>query len=195
MSAAMTRVVRVGVILIVAALVPGLFVLIAGQNPWRVLATLLLYAFGPQGWSEVLVHAIPLTLIGLGVAFALRAGLFNIGADGQLIAGAVLAVFFAPYFAGWGIAGLIVFLILGSIGGAALGSLGRLPAGLVRRQRDHRHHHAELRHDSDDQLSHPRSDAGNLAVLAAVVSHSGRLHFAGHRPGHAASCRFVRRSC
>ncbi len=123
MSAAMTRVVRVGVILIVAALVPGLFVLLAGQNPWRVLATLLLYAFGPQGWSEVLVHAIPLTLIGLGVAFALRAGLFNIGADGQLIAGAVLAVFFAPYFAGWGIAGLIVFLILGSIGGAALGAL------------------------------------------------------------------------
>ena len=123
MSAGMTRAVRVAVVLIVAALVPSLFVLIAGHNPWRVLTTLLLYAFGPQGWSEVLVHAIPLTLIGLGVAFALRAGLFNIGADGQLIAGAVLAVFFAPYFEGWGIAGLIVFLILGSIGGAALGAL------------------------------------------------------------------------
>ena len=123
MSPGMTRVVRVGVVLIVAALVPSLFVLIAGHNPWRVFTTLVLYAFGPQGWSEVLVHAIPLTLIGLGVAFALRAGLFNIGADGQLIAGAVLAVFLAPYLAGWGIAGLLVFLILGSIGGAALGAL------------------------------------------------------------------------
>jgi general nucleoside transport system permease protein len=123
MSEGMTRLVRVGVVLVVAALIPSLFVLIAGHNPWRVLATLLLYAFGPQGWSEVLVHAIPLTLIGLGVAFALRAGLFNIGGDGQLIAGAVLAVFFAPYFDGWGIIGLLFFLVLGALGGAALGAL------------------------------------------------------------------------
>ena len=78
------RVVRLGLILGFAALIPSLFVLLAGQNPWRVLTTLLLYALGPQGWSEVLVHAVPLTLIGLGVAFALRAGLFNIGGDGQL---------------------------------------------------------------------------------------------------------------
>jgi simple sugar transport system permease protein len=123
MSEGMTRVIRVTIVLVVAALVPSLFVLMAGHNPWRVLETLLLYALGPQGWSEVLVHAIPLTLIGLGVAFALRGGLFNIGSDGQLIAGAVLAVFFAPYLEGWGIAGLLVFLILGSLGGAALGAL------------------------------------------------------------------------
>jgi general nucleoside transport system permease protein len=116
------RVARLGLVLGFAALIPSLFVLVAGQNPWRVLTTLLLYAFGPQGWSEVLVHAVPLTLIGLGVAFALRAGLFNIGGDGQLIAGAVVAVFFAPYFADWGIAGLIAFLVLGFAGGAALGA-------------------------------------------------------------------------
>jgi ABC-type uncharacterized transport system permease subunit len=113
--------VRLGIVLAIAALVPSLFVIAAGQSPWRVLTTLLLYAFGPQGSSEVLVHAIPLTLIGLGVAFALRAGLFNIGGDGQLIAGAVLAVFFAPYFAGWGVLGLLAFLVLGFVGGAALG--------------------------------------------------------------------------
>jgi simple sugar transport system permease protein len=117
----MVRVVRLGLVLGVAALIPSLFVLLAGQNPWHVLTTLLLYAFGPQGWSEVLVHAIPLTLIGLGVAFALRAGLFNIGADGQLIAGAVSSVFFAPYFTGWGIAGLVAFIIVGFAGGAAVG--------------------------------------------------------------------------
>ena len=117
------RLVRVSVVFVVAAFVPSVFVLIAGHNPWRVLTTLLFYALGPQGWSEVLVHAIPLTLIGLGVAFALRAGLFNIGSDGQLIAGAILAVFLAPYFDGWGVAGLIAFLILGALGGAALGAL------------------------------------------------------------------------
>ena len=116
------RVVRLGLVLGFATLVPSIFVLLAGQNPWHVLTTLLLYAFGPQGWSEVLVHAIPLTLIGLGAAFALRAGLFNIGSDGQLIAGAIVSVFVAPYFTGWGIAGLVAFLILGFAGGAALGA-------------------------------------------------------------------------
>ena len=115
------RVLRFGLVLGFAALIPSLFVILAGQNPWHVLTTLLLYALGPQGWSEVLVHAIPLTLIGLGVAFALRAGLFNIGGDGQLITGAVVAVFFAPYFAGWGIVELVAFLVLGFAGGAALG--------------------------------------------------------------------------
>jgi ABC-type uncharacterized transport system permease subunit len=122
-SEGLRRVIRVSIVVVVAALVPSLFVLMAGHNPWRVLQTLLLYALGPQGWSEVLLHAIPLTLIGLGVAFALRGGLFNIGSDGQLIAGAILPVFFAPYFEGWGFAGLLVFLILGAIGGAALGAL------------------------------------------------------------------------
>jgi ABC-type uncharacterized transport system permease subunit len=116
------RIVRLSLVLGFAALVPSLFVLVAGQSPWRVLTTLVLYAFGPQGRSEVLLHAIPLTLIGLGVAFALRAGLFNIGGDGQLIAGAIVAVFFAPYFAGWGITGLVAFLIFGFAGGAALGA-------------------------------------------------------------------------
>ena len=116
----MVRGVRLGLLLGFAALIPSLFVLAAGQSPLHVLTTLLRYAFGPQGWSEVLVHAVPLTLIGLGVAFALRAGLFNIGADGQLIAGAIVAVFFAPYLAGWGVAGLLAFLVLGFVGGAAL---------------------------------------------------------------------------
>jgi general nucleoside transport system permease protein len=112
---------RAGLILGLAALVPSIFIVAAGKKPLHVLTTLLLYAFGPQGWSEVLVHAIPLSLIGLGVAFALRAGLFNIGSDGQLIAGAILSVLFAPYFSGWGVAGLLAFLALGFAGGAGLG--------------------------------------------------------------------------
>lgn len=113
---------RVAAVLVIAASIPSIFVLLAGHNPWRVLTTLLLYAVGPQGWSEVLVHAIPLTFIGLGVAVALRSGIFNIGSDGQLMAGAVVAVAVAPYLAGLGLKGLIIFLLFGLIGGAALGA-------------------------------------------------------------------------
>jgi simple sugar transport system permease protein len=45
------------------------------------------YAFG----SGTLVRATPLILTGLAVAIAFRAGVFNIGADGQFLAGAVIA--------------------------------------------------------------------------------------------------------
>lgn len=45
------------------------------------------YAF----WSATLVRATPLLLVGLAVALAFRAGILNIGAEGQLILGAIAA--------------------------------------------------------------------------------------------------------
>lgn len=43
--------------------------------------------------SGTLVRAVPLILTGLGLTLAFRAGVFNIGADGQLLAGAAMATF------------------------------------------------------------------------------------------------------
>jgi general nucleoside transport system permease protein len=45
----------------------------------------------PQALSRTLVEATPLALAGLSVALAFRAGLFNIGAAGQLVIGATCA--------------------------------------------------------------------------------------------------------
>ncbi|MDQ8177449.1 MAG: ABC transporter permease, partial [Gemmatimonadota bacterium] len=42
-------------------------------------------------WSATLVRATPLLLLGLSVATAFRAGILNIGAEGQLLAGAMAA--------------------------------------------------------------------------------------------------------
>jgi ABC-type uncharacterized transport system permease subunit len=51
-------------------------------------------AFGSRYalFSATLVRAVPLTLTGLAVAVAFRAGVLNIGAEGQFLAGAVAAV-------------------------------------------------------------------------------------------------------
>jgi simple sugar transport system permease protein len=49
----------------------------------------------PRAISETLTLATPLILAGLAVAFAFKAGLFNIGANGQLIMGAAGAAFVA----------------------------------------------------------------------------------------------------
>ena len=108
-------------IIAVAFVVPTIFVVLAGNDPLGSWGTLLGYTLGSwDGFSEVLVAAIPLTLIGLGLSIAFRAGIFNIGADGQLIAGAVLAVALAPLLAPMG---PLPFLLAGFAGGALLGAL------------------------------------------------------------------------
>lgn len=104
-----------------ALLVPSVFLLIAGKDVATSWLALARYTLGTwPGFSEVLVAATPLTLIGVGLANAFRAGAFNIGADGQLIAGAVLAVALAPFAGPFGIVG---FLLTGFVGGALLGAL------------------------------------------------------------------------
>ena len=112
-----------------ALVIAGAFIIVAGfasmarVSPWAMIMTLVGYTTGLVGFTEVLVHAIPLTLLGLGIAIALRAGLFNIGGDGQLICGALVAVVLSPLFAGLGWLGLLAFLVVGFSGGAILGAL------------------------------------------------------------------------
>ena len=68
--------------------------------------------------SSTLVRATPLILTGLAVALAFRAGVWNIGAEGQLLAGAATAaavgLFAAPVF---GQLTVVVALLLGAVAG------------------------------------------------------------------------------
>jgi ABC-type uncharacterized transport system permease subunit len=104
--------------------VPSGFVWLAGENPVSTWGALLAYTLGTwNGFSDVLIHAIPLTLIAIGVAVAFRAGIFNLGGDGQLICGAVLAVALAPAIGSLGSASLPLFLLAGCVGGGVVGGL------------------------------------------------------------------------
>jgi len=79
------------------------------------------------GWSELAVKAGPLILIALGLAVGFRAKLFNIGAEGQLIMGAIFGGGIALLFheqAGWWILPLMIFM--GAIGGALWGTIPAL---------------------------------------------------------------------
>lgn len=64
----------------------------AGENPWHVFKVLGKGAFG-SGYDlgMTLFYATPLIFTGLSVAVAFQAGLFNIGAEGQLTLGALAA--------------------------------------------------------------------------------------------------------
>jgi general nucleoside transport system permease protein len=68
------------------------FTWFAGENPWHVLQILAKSAFGSRyDFGMTLFYTTPLILAGLSVAVAFQAGLFNIGAEGQLTLGALAA--------------------------------------------------------------------------------------------------------
>jgi ABC-type uncharacterized transport system permease subunit len=76
--------------------------------------------------SETLTNATPLILGGLSVGLAFRAGLFNIGGQGQVIMGAVFAGFVGFHWhLPWGIH-LIAGIVAGIIGGAIWGGIAGL---------------------------------------------------------------------
>src|SRR5512147_2293542 len=80
-------------------------------------------AFGTvSGITQSIAKATPLLLVGLGICIAFRASVINIGAEGQIILGAVAATWFALEFRtlpGWVlIPGTIT---LGFVAGAAWG--------------------------------------------------------------------------
>lgn len=74
--------------------------------------------------ADVLVRATPLILAGLAIAIAFRAGVLNIGADGQLLAGATAAATIGVTVGGsLGIATLPVALICGAFAGGGWASI------------------------------------------------------------------------
>ena len=63
-----------------------------GKDPIKALSVFLLDPLGNlRGVSEVLLKSIPLILCGVGLAICYRANVWNIGAEGQLILGAICA--------------------------------------------------------------------------------------------------------
>lgn len=81
----------VGAVLL-AFLISGIILKLIGANPIKVYSYFLKASFGSWGaFSDVLVKATPLLLIGLGCALAFQMRLWNIGAEGQFFIGAFMA--------------------------------------------------------------------------------------------------------
>jgi simple sugar transport system permease protein len=109
------------------ALVAGsFFILLVGKNPFLVYGRMLEATLGSgYGLGQVLFKATPLIFTGLAVAFAFRAGLFNIGAEGQLYVGAfamALAGIFLPSAMPWFLI-IPLCLLAGAGGGVVFGGI------------------------------------------------------------------------
>lgn len=113
------------VIAALAAFVIGAgMLLIMGTNPLVAYRAMINGAFGNQNaLAETIVKAVPLLLIGLGICISFRAKVINIGAEGQMIVGALMAVAFglAVQWPGW--LALPIAMFIGFFGGAIWGAI------------------------------------------------------------------------
>ena len=107
----------------------ALFALL-GKDPVRGLALFFVEPFrGAYALSELALKATPLMLIGLGLALCYRANVWNIGAEGQFVLGAIAASWVAmragPDIGHWIVLPLLAAGALGGLAWAALVALLR----------------------------------------------------------------------
>lgn len=119
--------------LVIAFLIGGLLMFLQGSNPLLAYQSLFYNAFGTaDGIAESLGKATPLIFSGLAVTVGIRAGLFNIGAQGQLISGALAAAWAGHNFTGLPtLIHLPLSLLFGITFGALIGGI----AGVLRAYR------------------------------------------------------------
>lgn len=92
----MQAVVRPLLPIVLALLVTMLILISIGKNPLEFYAAILQYGLGGSGWQNSLVMMAPLVLVALGLIVAFRAGLWNLGYDGQFVIPAVLVAGLGP---------------------------------------------------------------------------------------------------
>lgn len=114
---------------VIVALALGALVMLATDVDLATIGrSYLALAYGSLGslnaLSETLTAAIPLVLTGLGVALGFRAGMFNIGAEGQLLIGGLTAAIVGFSLEGLPMAiHLPLALLAGIIGGGLYASI------------------------------------------------------------------------
>ncbi len=114
--------------LLVALLLGALVVLLAGRSPGQV-ALHLARDFGGTDLGDTLYYTTVFVFTGLSVGYAFQAGLFNIGGEGQLVAGGfVMALVGAALPAGT--PGILAFPVCLAAGFAAGGACAAVPAVL-----------------------------------------------------------------
>lgn len=108
-----------------ALLVGAIMLLFLKVNPLEAYGALWQGAFGTSNaFAETLVKATPLLLVGLGICISFRGDVINIGGEGQMIIGALLATWIGLTFTnlpGWFV--ITLAMLAGFVGGAIWGGI------------------------------------------------------------------------
>jgi len=119
---------------VVGALVLSALLVEATGGGWRPVMSALLDGSirNPGRWGETLGAAAPMLLVALGAVVSAKAGLINIGQEGQLAIGAAFGTYFAFLIGGPGPFNVVAILFAGALGGALWAGI----AGVLRFRRN-----------------------------------------------------------
>lgn len=112
---------RIAIALLLALGIGGVLILLDGHDPFEAYKVLFLESFLDYwGFSNTLVKASPMLLAGLAVIIPMRAGVFNIGGEGQIYIGGLFGTVFALAIPDLpGVLGVPLIFVAAAIGGAA----------------------------------------------------------------------------
>lgn len=89
-----------------------------GRNPTQAMTQFFIAPLSTMnGWSELFLKASPLCLIAMGLAVGYRANVWNIGAEGQMVAGGIAASGVAIHFSGSTGAWILPLMMLAGMAG------------------------------------------------------------------------------
>lgn len=116
---------------LIALIIGGIIMITKGVNPIFAYGDMIkasFYQASPRapflsGLAKTLIYATPIIFTALASMVAFKAGLFNIGAQGQMIAGGLFATFWAITFRNYFLGNMFIVLIVAIIGGFAWAGL------------------------------------------------------------------------
>lgn len=116
-----------------AVLIGGLLVVISGANPFEAYLQILIGALAPENLPNTLNWAVPLCGMTLVAALPLRGGIVNLGGDGQMVIGGLVAALVPLYLPAPGPVLTIAALLAAAIAAglyAALAAWGEARHGI-----------------------------------------------------------------
>lgn len=112
---------------VVAALViGGVVIAVAGRDPFAAYPAMLEGSLTGRGLVNTFQRAIPIVGMAMALAIAFRAGVFNLGAEGQMVLGGLAGTLVALYLPGPGLLVLPAALVAAAVAGALWAGLSAL---------------------------------------------------------------------
>ena len=112
---------------LLALLFTTLILMAVGAPPWEAYGNILSGAFeSPRKVADVVAACVPLVLCGVGMCITFTAGQWNVGVEGQIVLGAILATWVARNVLWPQVPVLTLMLAAGVLGGALWGVLAGL---------------------------------------------------------------------
>lgn len=111
---------------VLALALGGVVIAASGRDPLTAYSAMVEGSLTGRGLANTFQRAIPIVGMAMALAIAFRAGVFNLGAEGQMLMGGLTGTLVALYLPGPGLLVMIAALVAAFLGGALWAALSAL---------------------------------------------------------------------